>query len=341
MLALWVAFEMVSLKPPHALISLMYHRFGDGTYPTTNITMEQFKAHLDALKQANIEIISMDRFMDYINKGQEFPENMALITIDDGYRSFFQNAWPIISAQKIPVTLFISTEALDAKDPDSMNYEELRQIRNSGLVTFGGHGHAHNSFIRSPLETIRADIEKSQRRLKEELGITTPYFSFPYGEYNQETIKLVKEMGYKIAFGQHSGVAFNEGQKSTNPDWQYKLPRFSMNENYGNLDNFKLISKTIPLKMSDLLPLESHLGRIANDNHPLIGFTVKDDKANLASLRCYGSAGLSLKSTEILGPRVEIRLSAPLPKGRSRINCTLPTQGGKWYWLGIPFTVLN
>ena len=86
----------------------MYHRFEENKYPSTNIRMADFKEHLEMIKKNNIKFVNPSNFEDELNNNKN--QRKVLITIDDGYQSFYDNAWPILKESKIPFILFISTK---------------------------------------------------------------------------------------------------------------------------------------------------------------------------------------------------------------------------------------
>ena len=92
----------------YGVISLMYHRFEENKYPSTNIKIKDFKKHLDLIEQNDFNFISHKEFEDSINSKNL--ERKILLTIDDGFKSFYENAWPILKQRKIPFIIFINTE---------------------------------------------------------------------------------------------------------------------------------------------------------------------------------------------------------------------------------------
>ena len=83
----------------------MYHRFNENKYPSTNINMEIFKKQMDLIKEENISFINPNDFKLNFNKPKLKKE--ILLTIDDGFTSFYENAWPYLKEKKIPFILFI------------------------------------------------------------------------------------------------------------------------------------------------------------------------------------------------------------------------------------------
>jgi hypothetical protein len=111
------------------------------------------------------------------------------------------------------------------------------------------------------------------------------------------------------------------------------LPRFTMTDDFGDLDRFRLTAGALPLPVTDVVPEDS--GNLAQ-NPPAIGFTVAPEVKDLSRLSCFVS---DIGRTGVMRPgggRVEIRLEAPLQDRRTRVNCTLPDGGNsRWRWFGM------
>ena len=74
----------------------VYHRFNDSRYPSTNITSQDFTAHLELLKTEQVDVLTLGRVIDKLKAGESLPARCAVITIDDAYRSFLSDGWPIL-----------------------------------------------------------------------------------------------------------------------------------------------------------------------------------------------------------------------------------------------------
>ena len=81
---------------------LMYHRFGEDKYPSTNIRIEQFEAHLDMLINGDYTIWPLDKIVDHLQQGLDLPDKTVAITIDDAYLSVFIEARPRLKARNLP-----------------------------------------------------------------------------------------------------------------------------------------------------------------------------------------------------------------------------------------------
>ena len=76
----------------------MYHRFEENKYPSTNIRMRDFKEHLKIIQESGIEFVNPKNFEDQLKKNKL--QRKILLTIDDGFLSFYKNAWPILKEKK-------------------------------------------------------------------------------------------------------------------------------------------------------------------------------------------------------------------------------------------------
>ena len=118
----------------------MYHRFEENKYPSTNIRINDFKLHINAIKDSGLEFISHKQFDEYIKKNNNTKK--VLLTIDDGFSSFYKNAWPILKEEKIPFIIFVNTKNVGSSG--YMNWEELREISQFNFVHIGNHSHSHD-----------------------------------------------------------------------------------------------------------------------------------------------------------------------------------------------------
>lgn len=311
-------------------VILMYHRFGESDYPSTNVTLEQFEQHLEMLKEGPYEVMALQDIVSALEAGEILPDRTVAITIDDAYRSVFTQAWPRLRQAGFPFTLFVATDVLDRETAPYMTWDQLRELASSDLVTIGHQTASHPSMPQQSLERNEEEIRRANARFEKELDQVPTLFSYPYGESSKAVQQLVEEAGFAAAFGQHSGVA------GTAID-RYNLPRFALNETYGDRQRLDTILNALPMPVRDVTPEDPLVGE--NDNPPVAGFTVAEAAGSLAGLSCY-SSGPKLK-LELLDRRVELRFAAALAKGRTRVNCTMPASEGRWRWFGRQFLVLE
>ena len=307
---------------------LMYHRFGEEKYPSTNIRIEQFEAHLAMLSNGDYTIWPLDKIVDHLQQGQDLPDKTVAITIDDAYQSVFTEARPRLKARNFPYTVFVATQPVDRGQRGYMSWDQLRTLQDEGVL-IGSQTRTHPHMHKISLTDAEAELEISNKQFLKEIGQRPKLFAYPFGEYNLDVIELVKQAGFDAAFGQNSGIAHGY-------NGFFELPRFAMNEQYGTIDRLQLAIDGLPLKVDQIVPEDVVLSD--DNNPPNYGLTLAPDIANDRQLRCFNSTYGKLE-VNLLGPRAEIRLPGPFAKGRARINCTMPGGDGRWRWFGRQFLI--
>ena len=307
----------------------MYHRIGESTYPSTNVTIEQFNQHINYISKNDFNIIPLKDVLDIVKNNQEFIKNTVAFSIDDAYESFYLNAWPKLREKNIPITLFISTEIIDNKTNGYMTWDQIRNFINEG-GSVGQHTSSHMHMPLNSEESVKQDILNSHKSFMKELGFIPELFAYPYGETSKDIINILKEFNISHAFGQHSGVI-------SIYDNEYYLPRFSLNEQFGDLDRFIFAAESLPLVVKDFIPSEMYL---TENFKPRIEFSIESD-IEVNQLNCFANTGgnwSNQKITNITEKRVQIILDDSFKSGRGRINCTVK-KDKNWHWFGYQFLV--
>ena len=235
-------------------------------YPSTNIKMAVFKKHLELIKNNNFE------FFDPKDFEKEFYNikinKKILITIDDAFLSFYNNAWPFLKENQIPFILFTSTETIGNKGYMSM--DQLKEVESYSFAYLGNHSHSHEYMVEFDFEKYTKDINKSIEIFNAQFNYNPIFFSYPFGEYSLQQKNFIKK-NFKYAFGQHSGVM------DETKDF-YEFPRFPINEKYGEIKRFKSLMKTLPFKYSSIEPENRYL--IQSENPPEVKIVFKEKLFN-------------------------------------------------------------
>lgn len=312
--------------------AVMYHRFGEADYPTTNVTLEQFDAHISELETGGYNVLALPEIVAAIKAGRELPPQSVAITIDDAYLSVYTEAWPRLKKAGFAFTLFVATDAVDRADSGTykryMTWAQVKELSDHPLVTIGSQTASHLHMIDASTAVNRRDLEKSNQKFTDKLGSVPTLIAYPYGEFSEAVIALAKEMGFVAGFGQHSG-AF--GTK----DDPFSLPRFALNEKYSDMARFRRGASAVAMVVNDFLPTNTVVD--PDVNPPYVGFSLPDGPAG--GVNCFASHEGKVSTERVGTERIEVRMSKPLPKGRTRLNCTAPAAGGRWYWLGRLFYV--
>ena len=311
------------------LISIMYHRFNENKYPSTNIQLDVFKSQLELINKEGLEFIHPKNFEKSLSENKK--DRKILLTIDDGLLSFYENAWPILKERKIPFILFVNTREVGAYN--YMNWDQILELHKSEFVEIGNHSHSHEYLVDEKPEVIKDDILQSIKIFKNKLGKNSEFFSYPFGEYSLTFKSIVKDLGFKYAFGQHSGVI-----DETKDLWE--LPRYPINEKYGEIKRFKTLMKTLPLKYKNINPEDKYL--LQSKNPPVVTVEFYENIKNLNQINCFSNEGNKWRNSKIKFLKdnlLEIKISEKFIGERGRINCSLKENQGFWRWLGVQFVI--
>jgi len=311
------------------ITALMYHRFNENKYPSTNIKNEVFLEHLKEIENLKVEFINYKKFEELMKT--KIDKNYLLLTIDDAFESFYLNAWPILKSRKIPFILFVNTREVGKYG--YMTWKQINEILSNNLVTIGNHSHSHDYLIDWEEEEIRLDIETSIKIFKKKIGYSPKIFSYPFGEYNNIMKKIISSLNFDFAFGQHSGVI----DRTKN---LLELPRFPINEKYGKIERFKSILNTLPFPYQKILPENRYLKNTENPPKVMIKFF--ENLINIKDINCYSNEGNVWKKSNIKfisKNEISIILREKFKSERGRINCSLWEEGGKWRRLGIQYVI--
>ena len=306
----------------------MYHRFNENKYPSTNVRMEIFKKQMKIIEDLGYEFYDPKNIVEEYNDPKK--NKKILITIDDGFRSFYEEAWPFLKEKEIPFILFVSTEPVGKSG--YMNWEEIKEIDKSEFGYIGHHSHTHEYLINFTNNEFVNDIEIATKIFKEKLGYVPSIFSYPFGEYSLYMKEYISK-NFNLGFGQHSGII------DLNKD-KFELPRFPINEKYGDLKRFKSLINYFPLQYKILKPEQKKLD--SNTNPPKFSVEFFNEQNNIKNVNCYSNEGDKWEKSKvnIENNILSINFREPFVPRRGRINCSL-NDNGKWRWFGTQFTIVN
>jgi peptidoglycan/xylan/chitin deacetylase (PgdA/CDA1 family) len=227
---------------------LVYHHIDNTTQGDIVITAKRFKDQLNDLIHRGYHFINLQQFKHFLD-GSGIPDNAVLVTFDDGYASFYNYAYPILSKLGIPAVNFVITK--DLEDPRNRRVPALNklQIAQMGhkpdLFEFQCHtdslhdrypdGLAMLTALENPLgqpETvdrhrvrIENDTDICRRKLADLQSVPIDTFSYPFGIYDKQSIEWIKQAGIRYAFTTVSGMTL----RSTDP---MQIPRINAGSPY-------------------------------------------------------------------------------------------------------------
>ena len=304
----------------------MYHRFNENKYPSTNVKMDIFKNQIEIIRGKGLNFYNPLDFKDEFAKPKN--EKKILLTIDDAFSSFYENAWPYLKKNKIPFILFVSTEPVGKNG--YMTWEQIKEVEKEKFAYIGNHSHSHEYMIDFTLEKFKEDIDLSIKIFKEKLGYNPIFFSYPFGEYSLSQKKYIRQK-FNFAFGQHSGVI------DINKD-KYELARFPINEKYGDLKRFEFLVDLFPLQYKNLIPEQKYINN--STNPPDFSVEFFKEQKNINNINCFSDEGNKWEKSNVIIQKniLKIKFRDKFLFRRGRINCSL-NDNGVWRWFGVQYSV--
>ncbi|EAT13722.1 polysaccharide deacetylase family protein [Bermanella marisrubri] len=316
----------------HAVI-LQYHHVSNSTPPITSVTAEQLEQHLNLIQKEGFQVLPLPQVIETLQQGNTFDKPTAVITFDDAYESIYTAGFPLLKEYQYPFTIFISPKPVEDGFTDMLSWGQLKEMQAYG-ATMANHSYQHDHLAfrlegesdQEWLERIRKDTEQAQASLEHHLGSLKKYMAYPYGEFDEQLKSLMKEMGY-IAFGQQSGPIHQTSE-------YLALPRFPASGIYANTKTLKTKLNSRAFHLIEELPKAQV--RSAGDAVPELILKVKDNGFRHKQVQCFFSGNpVETKTSKDEHDIVVIqaKAKASLSKGRSRYNCTAPSEdGSNYFW---------
>jgi peptidoglycan/xylan/chitin deacetylase (PgdA/CDA1 family) len=169
---------------------LSYHKVNCIDSDPLTVRTEMFLRQLDYLEDKGFNFISPEGLQLDNRKN-------VLLTFDDGYKDNYEVVYPILKAKGIPALIFVAFDFLGKEK--MLGLEELKTLSRNG-VTIGSHTISHPRLTSINKSEAEKEIAGSKDKLEKLLNQKVEYFSYPYGDVNEDIIELVRDSGYKAAF---------------------------------------------------------------------------------------------------------------------------------------------
>lgn len=292
----------------------------------SSLAYDRFAEQVEEIGIGNYTVLPISDLLAKEKQGDELSPNTIAITFDEPDDETYARAIPLLVQNKIPFTVFISPGNADETEWATLNDLQKNDFVTIGLTSFtyghlGGWGE----------EKITEDLNHAKAIYRDHLGREPLFFAYPLGEYSAAFVAAVGKAGFQAAFGQNSGVL----TQTLDP---MKLPRFTMTDDYGDLERFRTTSNALPFPVKDMQPDTSY-----QTSMPAIGFTI-DDRVPVEEMKktkCFSSGTVQPETQFLNGGRIEVRFAENPVTDRLRINCTIPVQGDlpdddpRYRWLGF------
>jgi len=228
-------------NPPAAVhykdkaLVLMYHEIKDNGGPFA-LDTRNFTEQLKALQDNGYQVISIEQFEDFmLGKKKGIPANAVVLTFDDGYKDFYEHAFPLLKKFKYPATNFIIVKSTDVYNPKiipHMTWGDIQKMSKQGMSfyshTYDSHEYAKTDTqgqeapkLAAPIylekegrvetddeyrKRIKSDLDRANKLLNAKVGNKRAMLAFPYGKYSQSTIDVARGLGMNMLFTIDEGI---------------------------------------------------------------------------------------------------------------------------------------
>ena len=215
---------------------LCYHRFGN-RHTKLAVSEKNFRQQMQYLKDHNFHVVRMSDIADFLTAERQLPKKSVVITVDDGYRSTYDVAFPILKEFNFPATVFLYTAFTGATD--ALTWPQAKEMVNSGLIDMQNHSETHpNMALKKVGESesdykkrIYTEIDTPATKITRHIDIPMHTFAYPYGDTNPLIIDHLKKNNYQL------GVTVQPGSNATF-SYPYMLQR-TMIFGDDSIDDFK------------------------------------------------------------------------------------------------------
>ena len=223
------AILVIFIRAQYVLPIAMYHSVKP-VVPEGNrliVSVEAFDRQMRFLKKNSYDVLPLETAAAMIVDGRKLPARALVLTFDDGYIDNYLYAFPVLKKYGLPATIFLIVN--DIGKPDKLNWDQIREMQDSGLITFGSHTMSHPflEYVTVPAE-LTSEISGSKKALERMFERPVRTFAYPMGRFNHEVRQRVIDAGYAAA------VATNPGKRLRNDDL-FALKRIRISESAANL----------------------------------------------------------------------------------------------------------
>ncbi|RKY33040.1 MAG: hypothetical protein DRP74_01215 [Candidatus Omnitrophota bacterium] len=235
---LFVLLAVSFIRQQYVVPILMYHSVRPDAEKENRLAVsaESFKRQMQFLKKFNYNVLPLDELAKLIREKKTIPMRTVAITFDDGYKDNYKFAFPVLKEYQIPATVFLIVNEIGRSQNDRLSWQEIREMRGSGLVDFGSHCLGPEPLVNFTSDSkIQKEILLSKKILERKLGIPIAAFSYPEGRFSEKIKNMVRRAGYELA------VVTSPGKRYPDDD-VFLLKRLRISSTSDNLFVFWLES---------------------------------------------------------------------------------------------------
>ena len=175
-----------------------------------SVTPEDFQRQMDWLADNHYHPVGFEELRGYFLGHGTLPTRPVVITLDDGYRDLYTEAYPVLRAHGFKAVAYIVTGFLDS--PNNVSRQQLLEMQAHGIQV-GSHTVSHPDLTRLPAGEVRRQLEDSKATLESLLGHPVVDFCYPGGTVNQAVVEAVRAAGYLTATTTASGITHSASDR--------------------------------------------------------------------------------------------------------------------------------
>jgi peptidoglycan/xylan/chitin deacetylase (PgdA/CDA1 family) len=189
---------------------LCYHRFGSEEDKMV-VSPKAFAQQMEFLHRNGYRVVRLSELASFLEGKRQLPDRAVGITIDDGYSSMYQHAFPVLKRYGFPATIFIYTDFIGARD--ALTWEQMSEMVGSGLIDIQAHSKTHSNLTlrlqgesdSRYRERLNTEAVTPREILQRKLHINASSFAYPYGEANGLVMEQLIKTDYRMALTVNPG----------------------------------------------------------------------------------------------------------------------------------------
>lgn len=243
----------IAIDPPSATV-LCYHIVESPAAPLMHIDRETFRQHLQYLEMTGYNVIPLEHLYQYVTgKRPTIPKNAVVITIDDGWRSTYTEAFPELQKRNFPFTVFIYPNII-GKTANALTWDQIREMSDAG-VDVQSHSLTHPFLTRrrhrskgdkAYAEWLQKELAQSRKILEKETGRKVQFLAYPYGDYDDQVAEASAAAGYTAALT----CDFGRVKKGSDP---LRMKRFVIDDRM-DFTAFRKYLGATPMQLAEMTP---------------------------------------------------------------------------------------
>jgi peptidoglycan/xylan/chitin deacetylase (PgdA/CDA1 family) len=197
---------------------LMYHYVSDPPPDAgplrrdLSVSPTAFEAQLRYFREAGYTSVTLYDLVMYLQIGQPLPPRPILFTFDDGYSDHYHNAFPLLKRYGFVGTFFVITGFADERRPEYLSWDQVREMGAAGME-FGAHSYTHPDLRDQSMDYLVWQTLGPKQALEERVTRPVIAFCYPFGWYDEQTIRVIESAGYWIGMTTQQGMLHRSDER--------------------------------------------------------------------------------------------------------------------------------